>query len=139
MVDSHAAMLVPGLNESILAMARSSASWTRSSAASARRHNALANARNCGMALIIASCTAGSMRTAVLPDALCGMRAPFIRASIGAAIACRGSIGGSLTEFEFCPYGQYRAPPGCAKLARDDALKGLGASVRYGGSARSHD
>src|SRR5580704_11392216 len=50
-------MLVPGSNESRLAHARNSASWTRSSARSTLPDNEMANARRLGTAASIASRT----------------------------------------------------------------------------------
>ena len=50
MVNSQADMLVPGWNESMLAIARISVSCTRSSARSTLPDNEIANARRLGTA-----------------------------------------------------------------------------------------
>src|SRR5262245_22781713 len=54
MVKSHATMLEPALNLSMLTQARSSASWVRSFALSTSRHSDRANRRSCGTASIMA-------------------------------------------------------------------------------------
>jgi hypothetical protein len=58
-VNSHADMLVPGWNESLLDSARSRVSCTRSSARSVFRHNEIAKARRLGTAASIKSRDAG--------------------------------------------------------------------------------
>jgi hypothetical protein len=57
MVKSHADMFIPAWNESILAMARSNVSCTRSSARSTLPLSEIANARKLGMAASMASRT----------------------------------------------------------------------------------
>src|SRR5262245_11011806 len=59
-VNSQAAILVPGWNESILARARSTVSWTRSSARSTLPHSEMANARRFGIEPSTASRVEGS-------------------------------------------------------------------------------
>src|SRR6185369_9614145 len=60
MVKSHADMFVPAVNESILAMARSKVSCTRSSARSTLPLSEIANARKLGTAASMTSRTNGA-------------------------------------------------------------------------------